>query len=202
MKTNHTYKHFTHRRLRYFGKMALLALGLFFSILICIHSRLILSLPKFFCMMREVPPWTTVNVNVPAETYPLDKLKRVACFLLKQSERDRRVIVATYNIYARAHTDDLPISSKLYLLLRLIFDVPEEYSRNNAKFFGGWRGWLEERTLAEGGTANLLWPLGYQSQRLVLKGTLAGYYGLPYNGLGEYDYFASHFPLRSVDVLK
>ena len=49
---------------------------------------------------------------------------------------------------------------------------------------------------------NLLWPLVYEDEQLVLQGTIFAYRGFPYDGMGEYDYFASHFLLRSVDELK
>jgi hypothetical protein len=51
-------------------------------------------------------------------------------------------------------------------------------------------------------TVDLLWPLGYQDGQLILKSAYFAYSGFPYDGIGEYDYFASHFPLRSVDDLK
>ena len=190
------------RRLRFLGRIVLLALGLLLLIFVCIHMQFLSSMTRFLYMMGKIPAWTTVDSDT-VETYPLDDMEQIACLLLKQSERDRRCMIAVYNAYARIRADHISHSSKLYLLLRLLFDVPEEYPADAARFFGGWVG-LEDprRTLPESETVNLLWPLGYQDQQLVLKGTFWLYFGLPYNGLGEYDYFVSRFLLRSVDDLE
>lgn len=198
MKTIQRRKRHIGYRLRFLVKTVFIALGL---VLLCTHLQLLLSLPKFFSMMRKVSSWATIPMGGPTEAYPLDELKQVARFLSKQPSRERRIMIVVYSIYAKAQGDDTA-SSKLYLLLRVLFDVPEAYPRDKAKFFGGWRGWLENRASPESDTANLLWPLGYHDQRLALVDSMTGYFGLPYDGLGEYDYFASHFPLRSADELE
>lgn len=194
------------RRLCHLGKRVLLALGLILLLLLCLHLRLILSTIKFFHMMERIPSWTEVTNANTIETYPLDDMKQVACWLLEQPDRSRRRIIAAYQMYIEICSwkagafDDLPPASKIFVLLRLLFDVPEDYPRDAARFFGSWRGSLahEDRSA----TVDLLWPLGYQDHQLVLKGTYFTYFGFPYDGLSEYDYFAVRFPFRSTDDLE
>ena len=204
------------RRLCHLGKRVLLALGLILLLLLCLHLRLILSTIKFFQMMERVPSWTEVTNANTMETYPLDEMKQVACWLLEQPDQNRRRIIAAYQIYIEICSwkagafDDLPPASKIFVLLRLLFDVPEEYPRDEARFFGGWiilrvredGDWTMDDPPTREGTVNMLWPLGYEDGRLVLKGTIFAYRGFPYDGLWEYDYFASRFPLRAADELK
>jgi hypothetical protein len=185
-------------RLRYCGKIALLCLVLVLSVSTCTSLRLF-SRIKFFYMMDRVPAWTTVGFY-ELETYPLDDLKQIARFLLEQPEQDRRRMIAAYCAYAEPRTDDLALLSKLYLLLRLLFDVPED--ADVAAVFGGWMGEGGPYPYDGSETINLLWPLGYQDHRLVLKSGLGQYLGAPYNGLAEYDYFASHFLWRTMDELE
>jgi hypothetical protein len=154
---------------------------------------------SFFDMMEKVPAWTTV-ASYELDTYPLDEMKQIARFLLEQPERDRRRMIAAYCAYAEPHTDDLALLSKVYLLLRLLFDVPEE--SDVVAIFGAWMGENGPYPYNGSETVNLLWPLGYQDQRLVLKSGFEMYLGGPYNGLAEYDYFASHFPWRTTDELE
>jgi len=187
-------------RSRHRGRTLINGLGLTVLILACTFVQLFPRL-KFFYMMNEVPAWTTVG-SYELETYPLDKMKQIARFLLEQPERDRRHLIATYCAYAYAkpHTDDLSLISKLYLLLRLLFDVPE--ASNVVAIFGAWIGEGGPYPYDGSETVNLLWPLGYQNQRLILKSGFEGYLGAPYDGLAEYDFFASRFPWRAADELR
>lgn len=149
---------------------------------------------RFFLLMSEVPVWTAVPPHIKAETYPIGQVQQAACFLMNQSERKRSGIIATYNSYGQYYDASSP--EKLYLLLRVLFEVPENHSIDDAAIFGGWIGEGSPYPQSEQEGVNLLWPLGYQDNRLVLKAKYVQYLGPPYNGLAEYKYFASRFPFR------
>jgi len=185
--------------------MVLLALGLVLLIVTSIHLQFILSVAKFFYMIERIPPLTEAINGDVVEAYPLNEMKQIACFLLEQPEQSRRHVIAVYQDYIeiRAQNDignSIPSAFKLYVLLRLLFDVPEDYPRNEARFFGGWMASLPRERNSE--TVDMLWPLGYQNDQLIIKDSYSTYSGSVYNGLGEYDYFADRFPLRSVGDLE
>ncbi len=167
------------------------------------------AMMQFFSMMNEVPD-LRARVTVETSHDPLAELKEVATLLLDQPEPIRRNIIATYDLLVK---DDYESSIKLYILLRLLFDVPEAYPVNDADLFygGGWvmlgEDWNDPTYPSEGlGTVNLLWPLGYRGDKLILEKVIMWRFDCfgctrYYKGLDAYDYFAVRFPRRSMDEL-
>jgi len=137
----------THRSYR-LSKIVLFVLCLACLLLLVVQWRLVVPTVVFFYQMKQLPPlWTEGGNDNIVETYPLDDAKQIAVFLLEQSEEDRRRMIAMYQncIKVRsweAGASALPTASKLYILLRLLYDVPERYPRDQAKFFGGWKSLL------------------------------------------------------------
>lgn len=191
-----------------FGKRILLLLSVVLLIVLLINLKLIISTLRFFYLMNQVPPWS--SWQGPPETYPLDKLKEVALFLLEQPEHNHRHIIIMYQTYIEVRSwkdgafEDVPPASKLYLLLRLLFQVPEEHPSDDSRFFGDWIGIPAgpHQRDPDNTFTNLLWPLGYEDHNLVLKASYLNYRGFPYSGLAEYDYFSSRFQLREKPELK
>jgi hypothetical protein len=110
-----------------------------------------------------------------------------------------------YDIYSREYAaePDSFTSGKLFVFLRVLFDVPQAYSRPDAAVFAAW---IATGSSFPGGNTpvNYLWPLEYQEGRIVLNvrgSEIIRYYGSPYQGLAEYDYFSSRFKLRNEAVL-
>lgn len=206
------------RRSRHLAKIVLFVLCLICLLLLIVQWRLVSSTVAFLYKMGRLPPlWSEGSNENMVETYPLNDAKQIAVLLLEQSGQDRRRIIVMYQMYIevcswKANASALPSASKLHVLLRLLYDVPEDYPQDQAKFFGGWMSLLvrEDGSLTMGvpthaygsGTVDLLWPLGYQDGQLVLKNNYFAYSGFPYDGIGEYDYFTSRFALRSVDDLE
>jgi hypothetical protein len=92
-------------------------------------------------------------------------------------------------------TDEL---SKPYLLLRVLYILPTAADRNSVQVFGGWK----HPNIASTNTPfNLSWPLtvagyGYYTQ-VHVTGKYSGYFGVPYDAVGELDYFNSNFERRN-----
>lgn len=98
------------------------------------------------------------------------------------------------SVYSGAN-DYLWQISKVYLLLRVLFDVPANIPINQAKVFGGWG----HPSAGTGNTFNLLWPLEMSmDSTLNVVGGFSGYYGAPYDAVGEYDYFSEGFGRREI----
>ena len=154
-------------------------------------------------MMSEVTAAGYSRVT-STETYPLDALKDVARFLLGESERDRRYVIAAYSFYAQNHPDYPMLAVDLHILMRLLFDMPEDYPCENLE---GFRWWLVPGRPGGHRICNLLWPLEDQDGELVLvevpiTSVRHMNMGPPDNELSQYDYYASRFEFRLVDELK
>lgn len=159
----------------------------------------VLPVTRFFIMMARIPPWPE-HVRMGDE-YSLQPTIDTACFLLHHTEAKRHRIVKAY-FYITALSGDYAAEDKLFLLMRVLFDVPEAQPQENAGIFAAW---LAEGSpfLERGHTVNLLWPLEYRDKQLVLRNIEGlSYIGPPYNGLAEYNYFVSSFPFRTVEDLK
>jgi hypothetical protein len=166
-------------------------LGLFILVLILVNWDLLFSIGNIYYRMGQINAREQDQVGSH-----LTDLKQIALHLLRLSERERRLTIAAYNLYARDH---YPAAFNQFLLMRMVFDVPEAYPLENARlyfiFFGDGIG--DEKNL------NLLWPLGYDGNGdLILKHKVWGYhcFGLCphiYESIPEYDFFKDRFPLRS-----
>jgi hypothetical protein len=163
-----------------------------------------LPIARFLLMMERIEPWTE-NVRVGGD-YPLYPTTKATCFLLHYSEPKRDSIIRLYYLFAVSRSNYLSDSSaeeKLYLLLRVLFNVPEAQPRESARVFAPWLGEGSPYPNDGSDTVNLLWPLEYHDEQLVLrKLSFITYIGPPYNGLAEYNFFVFSFPFRTVEDLK
>ena len=84
--------------------------------------------------------------------------------------------------------------SKIFLLLRVMFDLPEAVSPQKACFFGGWM--IPWRASEVEGNANLAWPMRWRSGKPELVACFTGYKGPPYQAEEEYRYYLESYPFR------
>jgi hypothetical protein len=173
-----------HRRII---KQIIGGLSLLMLVLVWVNWDLLFSIGNIYYRMGQINAREQEQVGSH-----LTDLKQIADHLLNLSERERRLTIAAYNLYAR---DNFSASINLLLLMRIVFDVPEDYQLDNC--------WLHHIIFGEGmDGCNLLWPLGYDSNGdLILAYKVWGVqcFGLClhiYDGIGEYDFFKARFPLR------
>ncbi len=177
-----------------------------FGLIYLYYSPYFISKIKFFYLMNQVPAWVTRDAQKPFDDngivlYPLDEVRKTAHFLLNQSEQDRHRLITEYTRYANTRSDGYATSSKLYILLRMLFNVSEDHPTTDVKYFLGCITFPARPSTDD--AVNLLWPIGYQDEILVVKGVPIKCMGvLNYDGIGEYEYFLSRFPFRNVDDLK
>ena len=81
--------------------------------------------------------------------------------------------------------------SNIFVLNRLIFNVPSKIPANKARFFGGWAGVPHDENYVD-----MLWPLSFLDEHLDLVGEFRGYYGDVYDAIGEFDYFLREYGRR------
>lgn len=185
------------------NKIVWLLLGL--VLLLLVLGRLIrfrISKARFFSKMERFHSMAfhSMAYGTSTEDYPLEHLKQIAAFLLEQPGIERRLIIASYSSTVPSRPNDTSASFDLFILNRLLFDVPDAHPEHDSRRFGGWI--MPRRPECKNGECNLLWPLARENDRLILEEKPAAYFGHPYSVLREYDYFASRFPPRTIDELE
>lgn len=85
--------------------------------------------------------------------------------------------------------------SKLFLLMRVVFDLPEAAPESQRRSFKGWINWPEADSE---GNVSLAWPISWQSARPALIAPYEGSEGIPYAAVKEYRYLLEHFPYRQL----
>ena len=170
-------------------KKIILLLCLCIAILALSKWKILISTASVFEYSQRTADWQS-------NSFSLEPLKEVAKELLTLSENDRRQTIYLYNFYSRNRLED---SYKLFILMRLLFDVPENYSGIDAQKFDNF---ISEGRISTSGF-NYLSPLGYDENRKIILRYVNngwacfGYCPYYYEGNREYDFFINHFPLRN-----
>jgi len=85
--------------------------------------------------------------------------------------------------------------SKLFLLMRIVFVLPELAPEILRRSFKGWVNWPEADSK---GNVNLSWPISWQSAEPKLIDRYEGSEGVPYSAIQEYRYLLQNFPYREL----
>jgi hypothetical protein len=85
--------------------------------------------------------------------------------------------------------------SKVYLLMRVVFDLPENAAPSKSFSY---KGWDNAGQSIQGGTANLAWPLKWNGGHPTLVIAYEGSEGIAYGAKAEYGYMLAHFPFRQL----
>lgn len=88
--------------------------------------------------------------------------------------------------------------SKPFLLMRVVFDLPEVAPQQSRLPFKGWTNWPHPD---ERGNVNLAWPLSWRSGRPELVASYEGSEGKPYAAVDEYRRLRRDFPYRQIGDL-
>jgi len=83
--------------------------------------------------------------------------------------------------------------SKPFLLMRVVFDLPEVSPQQSRLLFKGWVNWPQPDVQ---GNVSLAWPLSWQGGGGEMVAPYQGSEGKPYDAAAEYRYFRSNFPYR------
>ena len=140
-------------------------------------------------MIGACPAWSDLRASDI-----LSRKASLAC-LERISHNDPDVIRKSMERYIsnkrRRNAYDVSSMSRLYVLNRYVFNVPEK-AKFDRPTFGGWMGVPHNSE-----EINLLWPLSYdQEGKLALTGQFGGYLGDDYLAIQELDYFRSIYGAR------
>jgi hypothetical protein len=138
-----------------------------------------------------VAPWT----DGPYDDEKNHTLLQAAKALSKFPLQDVHNAILVYEHHHRLSENATQALSKLYLLFRVFFIVPEAISRAEAKVFGGWNhpsiGRPDESTF------QLSWAVQLNAEgQPEVRGLYKSYRGRPYDAVGEFEHFAKNFGRR------
>jgi hypothetical protein len=85
--------------------------------------------------------------------------------------------------------------SKIFLLMRIAFDLPEEAPEKARFSFKGWENWPEPD---DQGYVSLAWPISWGGNLPKLEASYEGSMGQPYRAVEEYQYLLDHFNYRNL----
>jgi hypothetical protein len=136
--------------------------------------------------VKEASPWTSVTRNdLQGATTELDAL---GVEFQNFPAQDARAIIEQLSVDAVSDVspgEPFDSWSKMYVLLRYYFRVPQSERAEEVKRFGGWAG-----VPKNGEFVDTLWPLKERPDgSLHLNDTFGGYSGARYDALGEFDHF-------------
>lgn len=163
------------------GQLASLAFA-FLVLLGCARNQLSES-EQIMRLLESCPSWTVPPPNDVAKAKILDHLAKISAY-------NTTLIYEAVKKYSAMHRDDLEALSKILLLNRFLFAVPQ-WVPVDTPLFGSWRHSVEN------GQISLLWPFSVRSDgTLVLTGEFSGYTGEPYQAREEFDFFSKNYGQR------
>jgi hypothetical protein len=91
-------------------------------------------------------------------------------------------------------------ASKAYILMRVIFELPEEPVDGASVFLGGWLGWSSDRPPRLVHADNAAWPLTWSGGRPSYVAGRAAYEGPPYSPAREYTSMMARYAYRDLTI--
>lgn len=158
----------------------------------------------FYTQMETLhPPIGSLGVELQSTEIYLRQLKKIAIYILSLPVEDRYELILFYDDYINLDTSVTGRYGErvvnLFLLQRLLFDVPQRYPKEEAKVFIAWE---EYHSFVSENTVNMLWPFVYDNNGgLTIEEPLGNFHSI-YNGTMEYRYFLYHFQFRSITTLE
>jgi hypothetical protein len=141
--------------------------------------------------LTAAPAWT--RMSDPDRAGDRRRLSVALSFVAGHSLAQIRTVVQRYLKQSdfKSGFQDIHAVSKLYVLNRYIFAVPDTENPDGVRFFGGFRGEPENA-----GSMNMCWPLAVSGNDISIVGICHGYNGDYYDALEEFDYFRARYGPR------
>jgi hypothetical protein len=119
------------------------------------------------------------------------------CALLIQKMDSHDIIHLFENervVFTHKDNNDV-LQSRLFILLRIIFDLPVHADISLRRSFKGWENWPDED---EEKRVNLSWPVNWKNGQPYIEDSYQGSMGKPYALIDEFNYFKSLFKYRKI----
>lgn len=151
------------------------------------------TLEQLVAAIDALPSWPTQPDFSPDEW---ESYIETACLI--QQAQPATVEAALDKFIARgvqnvSTTDES--ESKPFILLRVVFDLPESVPALLRRSFKGWVNWPPPNA---NGEVNLAWPVSWQTGQPQLSAGYVGSMGLPYDASQEYRHLLTNFSHRQL----
>jgi hypothetical protein len=136
--------------------------------------------------------WTNMYYN-SASAELLNTARQIKNTTTPSSLRNSLLI---YENACKGTTDYVENMSKVYLLLRVLYQLPQEMNSSNVKTFGGWIHPSVGKSYY-----NLAWPVLVNQTNngiTINVDKYQGFLGRGYDAAAELDYFNANFPKRNL----
>ena len=116
---------------------------------------------------------------------------------------DDQVVEAVLERFMQLATSDTLDGSEPesipFILMRIVFDLPESAPSAQRRSFKGWTNWPEPNAV---GIVSLAWPVSWELEPPRLVADYEGSEGRPYAAASEYAFLRRSYPLRNLDLDK
>jgi hypothetical protein len=147
--------------------------------------------------LRSLPPWRTVADFGEADWDAYIRAAR----LFQQA--DPETVNAALDAFAAesrqldARYPGYELESKPFLLMRVVFALPETVPAEQRFSYKGWSNWPDPD---ERGEINPGWPVAWREGRPHLIASYEGSAGQPYPAALEYRFLRATFPYRNLEL--
>jgi len=146
-------------------------------------------------VLHTLPPWRGI-----ADFYDEDWDAYLAAARLVQQADPETVTAALDEFTAEAaeldeHYPGYEHESKPFLLMRVVFALPETVPVQRRFAYKGWSNWPEPD---QRGEINPGWPVAWRQGRPYLVASYEGSQGQPYPAAAEYRFLRDTFPHRNL----
>lgn len=139
---------------------------------------------------RELPPWRGTDLSAEDRR----RSARTARHMQNSDPADAERALALFLDEAGGFTG-VENETRLFLLMRFVFDLPDRVPASQRRVFKGWINWPAPDA---GGIVNLSWPINWQHGQPTILAPYAGAEGPRYGAIEEYRYLLGHFPFRKI----
>jgi len=162
-------------------------------------------------LLNSAKPWPGMGTNYPRSSW--SQLVRVAEIIQHSPPAAVEKVLHEYQfkdgdeeVDPRRLMEQLDRDSKLFLLMRIIFNLPEAAPEKKENRFVS-DGWMSRWNKSGQGTEprntiNLAWPITWQAGNPRLLTGSSGYQGQRYDAAAEYAFYQQRFSFRDLSEFK
>ena len=152
------------------------------------------SAAELVALLDSLPPWTDRADFAPDEWERF----RAAAKVFRRA--DPTAVETALDEFVRQTRDrdyqGYEDESKPFILMRVLFDLPDRADARERQSFKGWINWPSPDA---DGTLNPGWPVRWSGDRAALEAPYVGSMGLPYAAAEEYRRLRERYPFRRLD---
>jgi hypothetical protein len=152
------------------------------------------TIEQLLAALRDLPPWRNTD-------FKRDEWRRYlqAALLLQNTKPADAERAFLRFLDAGEGFTSAENETRIFLLMRVAFDLPESAAADQRRIFKGWTNWPAPDA---DGVVNLSWPVNWQRDQPELIAPFEGAEGPRYGAIEEYRYLLERFSFRRIEIPK